>query len=153
MASITVPTIQDQDINFRINGNTLSELECTSNVNEKKNKKKRKKLGKKKQSAPKKKNSQNDEYDIKKHPFEGQKICFDVSGPFGSKLLHHFLVNKFPKESIQVKEGKSYLFGVNGDSVIKEKNLYQVNWNFTVLKAMNMPGTYILSEVVLANDI
>eukprot|EP00957_Ditylum_brightwellii_P177037 13486785-Ditylum_brightwellii.AAC.1 len=51
ISPIKVPTIQDEDVNFRIDRNTLSKLGCTSIVNEKK--KKRKKTGKKKQSAPK----------------------------------------------------------------------------------------------------
>eukprot|EP00957_Ditylum_brightwellii_P012361 933436-Ditylum_brightwellii.AAC.1 len=49
-------------------------------------------------------------------------------------------------------ECKLYLFGANCDSVGKEKNLYQVNWNFTGLEAMNISGTYILSAVMLVND-
>eukprot|EP00957_Ditylum_brightwellii_P029419 2223784-Ditylum_brightwellii.AAC.1 len=62
-------------------------------------------------------------------------------------------MDTFPEEPIQVIEGKSYLFGVFGDSFGKENNLCQVNWSFTGLKAMNILGTYILSAVVLAIDI
>eukprot|EP00957_Ditylum_brightwellii_P208115 15355931-Ditylum_brightwellii.AAC.1 len=40
ISSITVPTIKDQDVHFRIDGNTLSKLKCTSNVNAKKKKRK-----------------------------------------------------------------------------------------------------------------
>jgi hypothetical protein len=153
MSPIKAPTIQDEDLNFRIDGNTLSKLECTFIVNEKK--KKREKPGKKKQSAPKKKKIPKIMNMIpkKNNPFEGQKICFDVGAPFGNKLLHHFQVDKFLGESIQVLEGKSYLFGVIHDSVGKEKNVYQINWNCTCLKGMNVSWAYILSAIVLANDI
>eukprot|EP00957_Ditylum_brightwellii_P185369 14114952-Ditylum_brightwellii.AAC.2 len=51
MLSIKVPMIQEEDVNFRIDGNTLSKLDFKSNINEKK--KKRKKTGKKKKSAQK----------------------------------------------------------------------------------------------------
>eukprot|EP00957_Ditylum_brightwellii_P193559 14740005-Ditylum_brightwellii.AAC.1 len=61
-------------------------------------------------------------------------------------MLHHFQVEAFSKEVIQVIKGKLYLFGVVGDSVGKEGK-------FASLKPMNISGAYILSAFVLANDV
>ena len=87
------------------------------------------------------------------NPFEGQEVCFDVSGILGHYFLKHFQLESFPSDALHNQNDKLYLKGVVGECTVKSGNLYKIDWNFTGLKSMNVAGTYILSGILLANQL